>query len=84
MKYYAELMKVENSSIDLEVMASLSRVISGAVRSVTHQDIENSIIHLADQLGKINDNLRQDFNTLFETIRDDTHEIKKRRAKVKA
>jgi hypothetical protein len=77
MKYYSELMRVEDVSIDLEVLKSAVRAMSYGVQSCNHDDVELAMHHISDQIDALNERLRESFNTLFEAIREDSqNEIK--------
>jgi len=72
MKHYKELSEIENISIDLEVFASTVRVMSFGAPEANKRDVDNMMHHISSELDKINDKLANSFNSLFESIREES------------
>lgn len=72
MKYYTELSNLESELIRLETIASLVSVITAGFEEVNTKDIQNSLFHLEDALKGVNDNLRVEFDVLWDAVRTDT------------
>jgi hypothetical protein len=75
MKYFDELSKIEHSIIRLSCMESLLRVIASGVPSTNLEDAENALWHLQGSLEDIHNNLRSDFETLWDMISDEPNEV---------
>lgn len=75
MKYYTELSNLESELIRLETIASLVSVITAGFDEVNAKDIQNSLFHLEDALKGVNDNLRVEFDVLWDAVRTDTHDL---------
>lgn len=73
MKYYRELIELETIIIDLEANVELFRLASRGTESSTPLQIETGMSAMVDILLKDKENLYSKFNTLFETIKEDTH-----------
>lgn len=71
MKYFKELTEIENCSIDLEILTSLVKVCSDGIENGSIKDIQNTFIHLKQSLTKINDDLRENFNILWNEVREE-------------
>lgn len=77
MKYYNELSKIEDSLIQLDLFNSLASVLSNAVESESaeNKDIQNSLYILTDNLQTISQKLNEDFQELWEVIRQDSFNV---------
>lgn len=76
MKYYSELSKIEDSLIQLDLYNSLASVLSNSVESesVQSKDFQNTLYILTDNLQTISQKLDEDFQKLWEVIRQDSSE----------
>lgn len=71
MKYWNELIAIEEQSIRLDCLKSLVTVVAGGVESANREEVTNAIWHITGALEDINDKLREAFNTCFDAVRDD-------------
>jgi hypothetical protein len=71
MKYYSELSKIEDSIIRLECMESMLRVVASGIPSTNLEDASNALWHLSGSVEDIHKNLRNDFDELWEIVRDE-------------
>lgn len=83
MKYFKELSDIETESIRLEVVASLVRAVNSGAPDLTQDELSNCLHHIEDQLSNINAQLRDKFECLWATVRDDTVEVDKKPKKKK-
>lgn len=75
MKYYDQLSNLETELIRLETLTSLVSVItSGFENSANYKDLQNSLYHIEDALKSANENIRREFQELWDVIRDDTQD----------
>lgn len=76
MKYYSELSKIEDSLIQLDLYNSLASVLSNSVESesVQSKDFQNTLYILTDNLQTISQKLDEDFQELWEVVRQDSSE----------
>lgn len=79
MKYFGELSNLETQIIRLDVLESLVRALVTTMPDCDRMDTENIMWHLHDQVEEIHAGIREQFNFLFETIKEETHETKKRK-----
>jgi hypothetical protein len=86
LKHYNELMDVETVSIDLDVLVSTVRLVAyGAPNANTH-DLEYALHNVTDQMDALSKRLRDTFDVLFNSIRDEedkNDEAKAKKAKSK-
>ena len=76
MKYWEELSRIEDSIIRLSCMESMLRVIASGIPQTNLQDAENALWHLQGTIEDIHNQLRSDFDTLWDIILDeDTKEL---------
>jgi hypothetical protein len=71
MKYYNNLSAVESEIIRLGSLRSLLTILANAVESSDQEDIENCIWQAKVLADSINENLSEEFQNLWDTIRDD-------------
>ena len=72
MKYYAELSKLEEQIIRLDSMQSLLRLISEGAQNNHEKDVLNALWYITGTIEDINQNLSQQFQELWDTVREDT------------
>lgn len=78
MKYWSELTKFEERFTELDMAVGLVKVITSALENhVDTKDVQNSMYLLQDIIEKFHKNLVDDFDILWETIREDD-EMKER------
>ena len=70
MKYWNELIAIEEQSIRLECLTSLVNVVANGVDGSTKEEIANSIWHINGALEDINTKLKESFSTCFDAVRD--------------
>lgn len=77
MKYYSELSKIEESLIQLDLYNSLASVLSSSVESesVQSKDFQNTLYILTDNLQTISQKLDEDFQELWEVVRQDSFNV---------
>lgn len=71
MKYWEELSRIEDSIIRLSSMESMLRVIASGIPQTNLEDATNALWHLQGSIEDIHANLRSDFDTLWDIIRDE-------------
>jgi 5-methylthioribose kinase len=72
MNYYSNLNAVESEIIRLGSLRSLLTILANAVESSNQEDIENCIWQAKELADSINENLSEEFQNLWDTIRDDS------------
>jgi hypothetical protein len=72
MNYYNNLNAVESEIIRLGNLRSLLTILANAVESSNQEDIENCIWQAKELADSINENLSEEFQNLWDTIRDDS------------
>ena len=71
MNYFSNLSAVESEIIRLGSLRSLLTILANAVESSDQEDIENCIWQAKVLADSINENLSEEFQNLWDTIRDD-------------
>lgn len=74
MKYYNRLNNLETELIRLETLTGLVSVITAGFDYSNPKDLQNSMHHIEDALKAVNNNIRQEFDELWDVIREDTHD----------
>jgi hypothetical protein len=74
MKYWEKLTNLESEIIRLDVLQSTVRVISSGIEGSNFTDIQQSYYLVDECLEDINKKITNEFNNLFEAIRQDTHD----------
>jgi hypothetical protein len=72
MKYWNELIAIEEQSIRLDCLKSLVNVVANGCDGSTREEVTNSLWHITGALEDINDKLKNAFNTCFDAVRDDS------------
>lgn len=70
MKYWNELIAIEEQSIRLECLTSLVNVIANGIDNSNKKEVENSIWHITGALEDINTKLKEAFSNCFDAVRD--------------
>jgi hypothetical protein len=78
MKYFSELSRIEDSIIRLETMRSLFSVMASGAEESSPDDIRNALWYVEGSLNDIHNELRSDFDALWETVRDEPEEVTKK------
>jgi hypothetical protein len=71
MKYWTELNNLETQIIRLETMRSLFSVMASGAEESSPDDIRNALWYVEGSLTDIHDNLRSEFNELWDHVSDD-------------
>ena len=83
MKYWNELTRLETQIIRLSSLESLLRTVASGVPYTNLEDAENAVWYLAGSIEDIHATLRDEFNNLWDVVRNesfeqDMEEVKKR------
>ena len=68
MKYWTELNRLETQIIRLETMRSLFSVLANGAEESSEEDIRNALWYVEGSLSDIHNELRSDFDALWETL----------------
>jgi len=71
MKYWTELRKIEDSIIRLETMRSLFSVLASGAGESSPDDIRNALWYIEGSLNDIHNELRNDFDALWQNAREE-------------
>ena len=71
MKYWTELNRIEDSIIRLETMRSLFSVMASGAEQSSEEDIRNALWYIEGSLNNIHNELRSDFDALWEAVREE-------------
>ena len=71
MKYWSELSKIETQIIRLETMRSLFSVMASGAEESSAEDVRNALWYVEGSLNDIHNELRNDFDALWETVRNE-------------
>jgi hypothetical protein len=74
MKYYTELSNLESVLINLEGVVAIVDSLTTSCLEMDEKRIQAALFHVLRQLEEHDSSFQQNFQVLFETIRDDTHE----------
>jgi hypothetical protein len=77
MKYYTELSNLESVLINLEGVVAIVDSLTTSCLEMDEKRIQAALFHVLRQLEEHDSSFQQNFQVLFETIRDDTHEKRK-------
>ena len=85
MKHWSELNRLETQIIRLETMRSLFSVLASGAEESSAEDVQNALWHIEGSLSDIHNELRNDFESLWQAVLedDDTEEIEKIKKKHK-
>jgi hypothetical protein len=76
MKHYSRLTELETVFIDLDMIVSTMRAISGGVEEINMRDTVNTMYFLTDQIEKVSNQGMDCFQILFEEIKNEKPEKK--------
>ena len=71
MKYWTELSNLETQIIRLETMRSLFSVMASGAEESSAEDVRNALWYVEGSLSDIHNELRSDFDALWETVREE-------------
>ena len=71
MKYWSELSRIETQIIRLETMRSLFSVMASGAEESSAEDVRNALWYVEGSLNDIHNELRNDFDALWETVRNE-------------
>jgi predicted transcriptional regulator len=71
MKYWSELNRLETQIIRLETMRSLFSVMVSGAEESSAEDIQNALWYVEGSLTDIHRELRNEFDALWETVREE-------------
>ena len=85
MKYWTELNRLETQIIRLEEMRSLFSVMASGAEESSAEDIRSALWYVEGSLTDIHQNLRSEFNDLWEVVKyaDEEKEEKKHKGGMK-
>ena len=85
MKYWTELNRLETQIIRLETMRSLFSVLASGAEESSEEDVRNALWYVEGSLSDIHNELRNDFDSLWQAVSedDDKEEIEKIKKKHK-
>ena len=76
MKYWSELNNIETQIIRLEVLRSLFSVLASGAEESSAEDVRSALWYVEGSLTDIHQNLRSEFNDLWEAISsEETEEL---------
>jgi hypothetical protein len=71
MKYWAELMQLEDASIQLESAVATFKAVNCGIQELSTEEMQLAYWNVEKQLVNIQEQIAADVQNLFETIRDD-------------
>jgi hypothetical protein len=77
MKYWTELMQLEDASIQLESAVTTFKAVNCAIDQLSTEEMQIAYWNVEKQLIDLQERIAADFQNLFETIRDDDEPKKK-------
>ena len=85
MKHWSELNRLETQIIRLETMRSLFSVLASGAEESSAGDVQNALWHIEGSLSDIHNEMRNDFESLWQAVLedDDREEIEKIKKKHK-
>ena len=82
MKYWSELNRLETQIIRLETMRSLFSVMASGAEESSAEDIRNALWYIEGSLSDIHNEMRNEFDELWEVVKHDDlepiEEVKKK------
>ena len=82
MKYWSELNRLETQIIRLETMRSLFSVMASGAEESSAEDIRNALWYVEGSLSDIHNEMRNEFDELWEVVKHDDlepiEEVKKK------
>lgn len=71
MKYWTELMQLEDASIQLESALATFKAVNCGIQELSAEEMQLAYWNVEKQLVNIQEQIATDVQNLFETIRDD-------------
>jgi hypothetical protein len=84
MKYYTELCNLESVLVNLEGVVAIVDSLTTSCLEMDEKRIQAALFHVLRQLEEHDSSFQQNFQFLFETIGNDTHEESTTRNKRKS
>ena len=81
MKYWTELMQLEDASIQLESAVATFKAVNCGIEELSTEEMQLAYWNVEKQLVNIQEQIAADVQNLFETIRDNEIEPKKKKGK---
>ena len=81
MKYWTELMQLEDASIQLESAVATLKAVNCGIEELSTEEMQLAYWNVEKQLVNIQEQIAADVQNLFETIRDNEIEPKKKKGK---
>jgi len=81
MKYWTELNNLETQLIRLDSMRSLFSVMASGAEESSSEDIRNALWYIEGSLNDITQNLRSEFDELWEVVKHDVEEKEEKKHK---
>ncbi len=76
MKHWSELNRLETQIIRLETMRSLFSVLASGAEESSADDIRNALWYVEGSLSDIHNEMRNEFDALWETVRNEDFDEK--------
>jgi len=76
MKHWSELNRLETQIIRLETMRSLFSVLASGAEESSAEDIRNALWYIEGSLSDIHNEMRNEFDALWETVRNEDFDEK--------
>jgi hypothetical protein len=74
MKYWSDLNRLETQIIRLETMRSLFSVMASGAEESSAEDIRNALWHIEGSLSDIHNEMRNEFDELWDIVKNDYSE----------
>jgi hypothetical protein len=74
MKYWSELNRLETQIIRLETMRSLFSLIASGAEQSSEEDIRNALWYVEGSLSDIHNEMRNEFEELWDIVKNDYSE----------
>ena len=81
MKHWTTLNNMETEIIRLNSMASVYRVLAAGAEESTPDDLRESLYYLESSLEDISNSLRQEFDSLWEAVRNESFDEDEKKVK---
>jgi hypothetical protein len=81
MKYWTELMQFENALIEFESVYNTLKAVNCGIHQLSTEEMELALWNVERQMDNLNSRLKSDFNVLFDTIRGEDEQPKKKKGK---
>ena len=78
MKYYTELIQLENSLIEFESVFNVLKAVNCGIHQLSPEEMEMALWNVERQMDNLNSKLKSDFEVLFDTVRGEPQLPKKK------